>query len=110
MIWIRNGIRVTSSMVKDGLMTPPEAVIRGRSLQELTLKMIEGRILPCQLDLRQRRMTHRRIIPCGREEIAVSIGSKLPHQETSGGLDYDQKQSCQVWLVIHLTPVLQFTV
>ena len=109
MIWIRNGIRATSIMVKDGLMIPPEAVVRKRSLQGLTLRTIEGRILPCRLDLRQRRMTHRRIIQCGREEIAVSIGSKLPHQETSGGLDYDQKQSCQVWLEIHLTPVLQFT-
>ena len=80
MIWIRNGIRATRSMVKDGLTIPPVAATRERSLQELTLKMIEGRILPCQLDPRQRRMTHRKTILCGREGIAVSIGSKLPHQ------------------------------
>ena len=67
MIWIGNGIRATNSMVKDGLMIPPEAVIRERSLQELTLKTIEGQILPCQLDPRQRRTIHRRTILCGRE-------------------------------------------
>ena len=96
-------------MVKDGLMIPPEAVTRERSLRELTLRMIEGQILPCQLDLRQRRMTHRGIILCGRERIAVSIGSKLPHQEINGGLSYDRRQRCQVWQEIHLMPALQLT-
>ena len=108
MIWIRNGIRATRSMVKDGPMTPPAAAIRERSLQELTLKMIEGRILPCQLDPRRRRMTHRRIILCGRERIAVSIGSKLPHQVTSGDLSYGQRQRCQVWPEIPPTSARQF--
>ena len=67
MIWIGNGTRAIKSMVKDGPMIPPGAVTRERSLQELTLKTIEGQILPCQLDPRQRRMIHRRIILCGRE-------------------------------------------
>ena len=84
MIQIRNGIRAIGSMVKGGLVIHPEADIRERSLQELTLRMIEGQILPCQLDLRQRRMTRRRTTLCGREGIAVSIGSKLPHQEING--------------------------
>ena len=39
---------------------------------------------------RQRRMIRRMITPCGRGRIAVSIGSKLSHQEANGGLDFDQ--------------------
>ena len=47
MIWIENGIRVTRSMARDGLMIPPEAITTERSLQGLTLRMIEGQILHC---------------------------------------------------------------
>ena len=93
----------------DGLMIPPEAVTRGRSLRELTLKTIEGQILPCRLGPRQRRMIHRRTILCGREKIAVSIGSRLPHQEINGGLSYDRRQRCQVWQEIPLMPALYLT-
>ena len=42
-------------------------------------------------------MTHRRTIQCGREGIAVSIGSTLPHQVTTGDLSYGQTQRCQAW-------------
>ena len=108
MIWIGNGIRDIGSTARDGLMIPPKADIRERSLQELTLRMIEGQIQRCLLDLRQRRMTHRMITPCGKGGIAVSIGSKLPHQDINGDLDYDQKQRCLVWLETPQMPALQF--
>ena len=62
-------------------MIPPGAITRERSQQELILKMIERQILHCLLGLRQRRMIRRMITPCGRGRIAISIGSKLSHQE-----------------------------
>ena len=108
MIWIRNGIRAIRSMARDGLMIPPEVITRERSPQELTLRMIEGQILRCLLGPRQRRMIRRVITPCGRGRTAINIGSKLPHQEIIGSLNYDQKQRCQVWpetpqrLALHL--------
>ena len=57
---------------------------------------------------RQRRMIHRMTTPCGKGGIAISIGSKLPHQEINGDLDYDQKQRCLVWLETLQMPALQF--
>ena len=54
MIWIRNGIRVTRNMARDGLMIPPEVITRERSLQGLTLRMIERQILHCLLGPRRR--------------------------------------------------------
>ena len=108
MIWIENGIHAIGSMARDGLTIPPKAVTRGRSLQELTLRMIEGQIRRCPLGPRQRRMIHGMTTPCGKGGIAISIGSKLPHQEINGDLDYDQKRRCLVWLETLQMPVLQF--
>ena len=87
-------------------MIPPGAITRERSQQELILKMIEGQILHCLLGPRQRRMIRRMITPCGRGRIAVSIGSKLSHQEANGGLDFDQTKRYLVWQVTPQTPVL----
>ena len=94
-------------MARDGLTIPPKAVTRGQSLQELTLRMIEGQIRRCPLGPRQRRMIHGMTTPCGKGGIAISIGSKLPHQEINGDLDYDQKRRCLVWLETLQMPVLQ---
>ena len=52
-------------------------------------------------------MIHRMTTPCGRGKIAISIESKLPHQEINGSLSYDQKQRCPVWQEILQTPALQ---
>ena len=61
-------------MARDGLTIPPEATTRGRSQQELILKMIEKKIQRCLLDPRLRRMIHGMTTPCGRERIAIRIG------------------------------------
>ena len=53
-------------------------------------------------------MIHRMITPCGKGGIAINIGSKLPHQEINGDLDYDLKQRCQVWLETLRMPALRF--
>ena len=108
MIWIEHGIRDIESTVKVGHMIPPRAAISEQSQQGLTLKMIEGQIRHCLLGPRQRRMIHRMITPCGKGRIAINIGSKLPHQEINGDLDYDLKQRCQVWLETLRMPVLRF--
>ena len=52
-------------------------------------------------------MIHRMTTPCGREGIAVSIGSILPHQEISGSRSYDRMERCQVWQETLQMPVLQ---
>ena len=88
-------------------MTLPKAAISEPSQLELTRKMTEGQIRRCLLGPRQRRMIHRVTTPCGKEGIAISIGSKLPHQEINGDLDYDLKQRCQVWPETLRMPVLQ---
>ena len=46
-------------------MIPPEATTRGRSQQELILKMIEKKIQRCLLGPRPRRMIHGVTTPCG---------------------------------------------
>ena len=88
---------------------PPEVITRGRSQQELILKMIGRQIQHCLLGPRPRRMIHRVITPCGRERIAVRLGGILPHQEISGSLDYDMIETYQVWQEILQRPALQLT-
>ena len=63
-------------------------------------------LMPDLWDLRQRRMTRRMTIPCGRGRVAISTGSVLPHQEINGGLDYDRMERCQVWQEIPQMPAL----
>ena len=108
MIWIENGIRNKGSTVKVGHMIPPRAAISEQSRRGQTLRMIKGQIRHYLLGPRQRRMIHRMITPCGKGGIAINIGSKLPHQEINGDLDYVLKQRCQVWLETLRMPALRF--
>ena len=90
-------------------MIPSEATTRGRSQQELILKMIEKKIQHCLLGPRPRRMIHGMTTPCGRERIAIRIGDSLPHREINGSPDYDMIETYQVWQEILQKPALHLT-
>ena len=80
--------------------------IRGRSQQELILKMIEKKIQRYLWDPRPRRMIHRMTTPCGRERIASRIGGSLPHREINGSPGYGLTETYRAWQEILQKPAL----
>ena len=86
-----------------------EATTRGRSQQELILRMIEKKIQRCLWVPRPRRMTQKETTPCGRERIAIRTGGSLPHREINGSPDYDKIETYQVWQEMLQKPALHLT-